>query len=1461
VLAAFLLLLASAPSIAAAGQSAGTITGRILDVQGAPLSGVAVTLAGGPAPVGGTTDSQGHYSFAGLADAVYTVTPTQAATAFEPLARQVSLFGDTAQLDFTGSAVSFAISGVVVDANGSPLAGVTVTPSSGPGPVTTDATGHYVVTGLTRGASLTLTPSLAGFTFAPASQDVGPMQGDVAAPPFAATGGLFRRFFAEGAVNGFFDTTIALLNPTTGPTVAHLTFQPSGGPAIQRDIPMAALSRATVNPKTLGLTQADFATVVESEQPIVADRTMTWDATGYGSHAETSVDTPRPVWYFAEGSTTGSFNLFYLLQNPGSQAAQVEIRYLRPAPLAPIVKTYSVAAGSRRTIYVNQEDPALDETDVSAVVTSLNAVPIIAERAMYTNALGQAFGAGHDAAGIAAPSAQWFLAEGATGPFFNMFVLVANPTGTAAELEFRYLLTDGRTVTRHHTAAPNSRLTIGVHGEGDGLDSAALSTVVTSTNGVPVLVERAMWWPATGPAWYEAHASAGATATGTKWALADGEVGGPRETQTYVLIANPATFAGSAAVTLVFEGGGTTTKTFALLASSRFNVDVGAQFPEAVGRRFGTIVESVGAMPAPIVVERAMYSNAGGVVWAAGTNVVATRLTGRPAVPVIVAPPAPQGVQPAPVTTAGILGGDPETPAPLAIPDVIAETTSPRSEVSKDADGVQVVRTKLEIAFRWTATVAQVNGVLDALGGRIVNALAGVPIVVVRIPDPGSLAALEALVDIVSAQPAVAYARRVEVPVADSLPETHASTGPLGTIDHLLADRAPAAWNVRTALVDPRAKVPLEIVTDFFGGGPPNSAVNATLVGTDFATGNPTDHGYHVLGTIAGTFANAPGVAADPNAVVGLFPHRLDVRVFDYQTAITVLPDLPEYANTVLRFVRDAPGHVVVNTSVGRVTPYTLAEGVKAGRAWTEKVRHAGPGFGGSSLENRFVQAQTAGNNHVAVPVLGAFNSEPGAATLIQNLTNGFGDPLPNLTNTLIVENRLNTPVAPFEPACRKATSNVGGTIAAIGTDVYSLLDPGTTAGDESGTSMASPQVAALATYLWALAPSLTAAEVIARLKATARPGVPLVDPRCSTVAVASAPSIDAYAAVLSADQGLSAPLVRSTLLDVTNASNGDVPDGRFDEHDVQRFATEIDRRAGTLFDYSRYDLNGDGRTGGDATDRFDLDADAPAPAAWTTVTQTVEGSPVSFDETKLTDIQILCYYAYSPLYVGDEAQRTSLLNGRCTPGLARLLAHTGVLIVGAFALPASHQEQLLRPNPQTDLVTPWEIHQSQAVSSLLGAASYDATVTSDRITGAPSAFTGADLGFEASCTADQNPGDSSFARGSASYGGTLNIQVTAPQVRISWQVDLAPAASGDEPPELLTAQSVLLNQDTEARVFETNTDAALGPIGFSTEQVIPRGRYLITVNGHIECTASTAAPHAATTGHARLTLTLTPVP
>src|SRR6185312_15918020 len=40
------------------------------------------------------------------------------------------------------------------------------------------------------------------------------------------------------------------------------------------------------------------------------------------------------------------------------------------------------------------------------------------------------------------------------------------------------------------------------------------------------------------------------------------------------------------------------------------------------------------------------------------------------------------------------------------------------------------------------------------------------------------------------------------------------------------------------------------------------------------------------------------------------------------------------------------------------------------------------------------------------------------------------------------------------------------------------------------------------------------------------------------------------------------------------------------------------------------------------------------------TAIQQIEGKTVAFDETAVSDLDILCYYAYSPLYIGTVTDR-----------------------------------------------------------------------------------------------------------------------------------------------------------------------------------------------------------------------------
>ena len=447
--------------------------------------------------------------------------------------------------------------------------------------------------------------------------------------------GTYARYFAEGASGSFFDCRFALVNPSTTATVnVLLRFLKRDLTTTSQYVQVPPRERRTVSSKEVpGIATAEFSTVVEADGVVVADRTMSWDATGYGSHAETSLAGPSTVWYLAEGATHWNFDLYYTIQNPSlTTDAALEVTYLRPAPLAPVVKPYVVPANSRYNIWVDGEGVELAATDVSAQLVVTNGVPVIVERSMYLTTPGQFWGAGHNAAGVTAPALDWFLAEGATGSYFNMYVLLANPNPTAAVVDVTYMPEGAAAFTKRYTVAGHSRFNIAVNGEDARVANASLSTAVHVVNGVPIIVERSMWWPGPGAAtWAEAHASAGLTATGTAWALADGENAGTGNVQTYVLVANTSAYAGTVEVTLVFEDGTpAVTKSFGVAANSRRTiyppVDFAGQVPAGTAKRFGTIVESVGSTPAQVVVERAMYRDATGVGWASGTNAVATRL-------------------------------------------------------------------------------------------------------------------------------------------------------------------------------------------------------------------------------------------------------------------------------------------------------------------------------------------------------------------------------------------------------------------------------------------------------------------------------------------------------------------------------------------------------------------------------------------------------------------------------------------------------------------------------------------------------------------------------------------------------------------------------------------------------------------------------------------------------------------
>ncbi len=144
------------------------ISGSISNADGTPLSGVTVTLSGSEnATV--ITSADGSYSFEDLpAGGNYFVKPSRTSYAFTPATKVLNDLDASHELNFVGTFVTYAISGLVTDINNRGLGGITLTLSGSESRTTTsDASGHFEFTGLPSERNYTVTPTAIGLAFNP----------------------------------------------------------------------------------------------------------------------------------------------------------------------------------------------------------------------------------------------------------------------------------------------------------------------------------------------------------------------------------------------------------------------------------------------------------------------------------------------------------------------------------------------------------------------------------------------------------------------------------------------------------------------------------------------------------------------------------------------------------------------------------------------------------------------------------------------------------------------------------------------------------------------------------------------------------------------------------------------------------------------------------------------------------------------------------------------------------------------------------------------------------------------------------------------------------------------------------------------------------------------------------------------------------------------------------------------
>ena len=130
---------------------------------------------------------------------------------------------------------------------------------------------------------------------------------------------------------------------------------------------------------------------------------------------------------------------------------------------------------------------------------------------MYWSSNGITYIEGHNTPGVNAEATKWAFADGvegsidATGVRFSSFFLVSNSSTTPLNIKATFVREDGKGMVKTFTIPPQKRFTLPT-GTFPELSHQRFSAFIESTNNVPFVAERAVYW---GPGFYGGHASVG----------------------------------------------------------------------------------------------------------------------------------------------------------------------------------------------------------------------------------------------------------------------------------------------------------------------------------------------------------------------------------------------------------------------------------------------------------------------------------------------------------------------------------------------------------------------------------------------------------------------------------------------------------------------------------------------------------------------------------------------------------------------------------------------------------------------------------------------------------------------------------------------------------------------------------------------------------------------------------------
>ena len=297
-----------------------------------------------------------------------------------------------------------------------------------------------------------------------------------------------RWYLAEGYTNLTFHQTLYLLNPGQRPARVRVHLLPANSRRAH------IVTVVVPGQRTVGLDVnrlypgQSLATIATSDNPICAERVLTFGHGGFGATGNGGTAMAASTWLFAEGATLGGRQTFLTILNPNRRRATVSALLHDERGAIVGVRTIVVDGGHRGTMRLN------DTVHAAALASTVSSdAPVVVERPYYTNNPNEGRPAATLVYGRGGLGTRWTFPAGDTRRGAHDVLLVFNSNHVSLRLRAAYYLSTGHVVTTSFTVPANARYTIRVNSVAPALANALYGVQLASLDGRGFVAEQTVY--------------------------------------------------------------------------------------------------------------------------------------------------------------------------------------------------------------------------------------------------------------------------------------------------------------------------------------------------------------------------------------------------------------------------------------------------------------------------------------------------------------------------------------------------------------------------------------------------------------------------------------------------------------------------------------------------------------------------------------------------------------------------------------------------------------------------------------------------------------------------------------------------------------------------------------------------------------------------------------------------------